>query len=60
VVGRAVNEIDHVFISKRLRIAMIDIRALRGPDTGSYRNLLNVNFKGKLRVKTGNKYNKKR
>jgi len=39
---------------------MTDIRALRGPDSGSDHNLLKINFKVKLRVKTGNKYNKKK
>ena len=33
---------------------------LRGPDIGSDHNLLKINFKVKLIVKTGNKYNKKR
>ena len=37
-----------------------DIRALRGPDIGSDRNLPKINFEVKLRVKTGNKYNEKR
>jgi len=43
-----------------LRSAITDIRALRGPDIGSDHNLLKVNGKVKLRVKTGNKYNEKR
>jgi hypothetical protein len=38
----------------------MDIRALRGPDIGSDHNSLKTNFKVKLRVKTGNKYNEKR
>jgi len=33
---------------------------LRGPDIGSDHNLMKINFKVKLRVKTGNKYNTKR
>jgi len=57
---RTVNQIDHVLISNRFRSAITDIRALRGPDIGSDYNLLKINFKVKLRVKTGNKYNKKR
>jgi len=58
--GRTVNQIHHVLISNRFRSAITDIRALRGPDIGSYRNLPKINFKLKLRVKTGNKYNEKR
>jgi len=54
--SRTVNRIDHVFISNKFRSAITDIRALRGPD----QNLLKINFKVKLRVKTGNKYNEKR
>ena len=54
------NQIDHVLISNRFRSAIIDIRALRGPNIGSDHNLLKINFKVKLRVKTENKYNKKR
>jgi uncharacterized protein YqeY len=54
------NQIDHVLISNRFRSAMTDIRALKGPDSGSDHSLLKVNFKVKLRVKTGNKYNEKR
>ena len=49
---------DHVLISNRSRSAITDIRALRGPDTGSDHNLLKINFKVKLRVKIANKYNK--
>jgi len=36
------------------------MRALRGPDIGSDHNLLKMNFKVKLRAKTGNKYFEKR
>ena len=54
------REIDHVLISNRFRSAITDIRALRGPNFGSDHNLLRINFKVKLRVKTGNKYNEKR
>jgi len=32
--SRTVNQIDHILISKRFRSAIIDIRALRGPDIG--------------------------
>jgi hypothetical protein len=41
-------------------VQLTDIRALRGPHIGSDHNLLKINFKVKLRVKTGNKYNEKR
>ena len=58
--GRTANQIDHVLISNRFRNAITDTRALRGPDIGSDHNLLKINFKVKLRVKTGNKYNEKR
>ena len=58
--GRTANQVDHVLISNRFRSAITDIRALRGPDIGSDHNLLKINFKVKLRVKTGNKYNEKR
>jgi len=51
---------DHVLISNRFRSAITDIKALRGPDIGSDHNLLKIHFKVKLRVKTENKYNKKR
>ena len=54
------KQIDHVLISNRFRSAITDIRALRGPDIGSDHDLLKINFKVKLRVKTGNKYNEKR
>jgi len=52
--GRAANKTDNVLISNRFRNAITDIRALRGPDIGSDQNLLKINFKVKLRVKTGN------
>ena len=39
-------------ISNRLRSAITDISALRGPDTGSDHKLLKILFKVKLRVKT--------
>ena len=58
--GRTVNQIDHILISNRFRSAITDIRALRGPDIGPDHNLLKINFKVKLKVKTGNKYNEKR
>ena len=57
--GRTANQIDHVLISNRFRRAITD-RALRGPDIGSDHNLLKINFKVKLRVKTGNGHNEKR
>ena len=50
----------HVLISNRFRSAITDIRALRGPDIGSDHNLLKMNFKVKLRVKTEKKYKEKR
>jgi len=53
--GRIVNQIDHVLISKRFISAITDIRALRGPDIGSNNNLLKINFRVKLRVKTEKK-----
>ena len=53
--GRTVNQTDQVLISNRFRSAMTDIRALRGPDTGSDHNLLKIKFKAKLQVKTENK-----
>jgi hypothetical protein len=53
--GRAMNQIDHVLISNRFRTAITDIRALRGPDIVSDQNLLKINFKLKLRVKTEKK-----
>jgi len=52
--SRTVNQTDHMLISNRFRSAITDIRALRGPDIGSDHNLLKINFKVKLRVKTGN------
>jgi hypothetical protein len=58
--SRTANQIDHILISNRFRSAITDIRALWGPDIGSDQNLLKINFKVKLRVKTGNKYNEKR
>jgi len=58
--GRTVNQIDHVLISNRFRSAITDIRALKGRDIGSDHNLLNINFKVKLRVKTEKKYNEER
>jgi len=58
--GRTVNQIDYVLISNRFRSAITDIRAPRGPDTGSDHNLLNINFKVKLWVKIEKKYNEKR
>ena len=33
---------------------------LRGPDIGSDHNLMKINYKVKLRVKTGNEHNEKR
>ena len=58
--ARTANQIDHVLISNRFRSAITDIRALRGPDIGSDHNLLKINFKVKLRVKTENKYEKRK
>jgi hypothetical protein len=58
--GRTANQKDHVLISNRFRSATTDIRALSGPDIGSHHNLLKINCKVKLRVKTGNRYNEKR
>jgi len=58
--GRTANQTDHVFISNRFRSAITDIRAPRGPDTGSDHNLLKINFKVKLRVKTEKKYEKRK
>jgi len=57
--SRTVNQIDHVLISNRFRSAITD-RALRGPDSGSDHNLLKINFKVKLRVKTEKQYYEKR
>jgi endonuclease/exonuclease/phosphatase family metal-dependent hydrolase len=50
--GRTVNQLDHVLISNRFRSAIIDIRALRGPDIVSDHILLNRNFPVKVRAKT--------
>ena len=47
-------------MSNRFRTALTDVTQLRGPDIESDHNLLKINFKEKLRVKTGNKYNEKR
>ena len=58
--GRTANQTDHILISNKFRSAVTDIRALRGPDIGSDHNLLKINLKVKLRLKTGNKYNEKR
>ena len=58
--GRTASQIDHILISNRFTTAITDILQLRGLDIGSDHNLLNINFKVKLRVKTGNKYNEKR
>jgi endonuclease/exonuclease/phosphatase family metal-dependent hydrolase len=52
--GRKANRIDHVLISNRFRSAITNIRALRGPNTGSDHNLLKINFKVKFREKTEN------
>ena len=41
------NQTDHVLINDRFKSAVTDIRALRGPDTGSDHNLLTINFKVK-------------
>jgi endonuclease/exonuclease/phosphatase family metal-dependent hydrolase len=53
------NQIDCVLISNRFRSAVTDIRALRRRAIGSDHNLLKINFKVKLMVKTENKYNEK-
>jgi len=58
--SRTMSQIDHVLISDRLRSAITDIMQLRGPHIESDHNLLKINFKVKLRVKNGNKYNEKR
>ena len=47
-------------ISNRFRSAITDIRALSGRDSGSHHNLLKINFKVKLRVKTEKQYYEKR
>jgi len=49
-----------IVISNRFRSAVTDIRALRGPNTGSFHNLMKINIKVKLRVKTGNKYDERK
>jgi hypothetical protein len=46
--------------SNRFRSAITDIRVLRGPDIGSDHDLVKIDFKVKLGVKTGNKNNEKR
>jgi len=53
--GRTANQID-ILINNRFRSAITDVRALRGPHIGSDHNLLKINFKVKLRVKTEKKY----
>jgi len=58
--SRMANQIDHVLISNRFRSAVTDNKELRGPDIGSNHNLLKINCKMKLRVKTEKKYNWKR
>ena len=58
-IQQTANQIDHVLISNRFRSAITDIRALRGPAIGSGHKLLKINFKVKLRVKTGNIYEKR-
>ena len=50
----------HVLISNRFRSATTDIRALRGPDIESNHNLMKINFKVKLKVKTEKEYNETR
>ena len=57
--SRTANQIDHVLISNRFRSAITDIRELKGPDIGSDHNLVKISFKGKFRVKTGNKLMRK-
>ena len=57
--GRTANKIDHVLISNRFRSAITDVRALRESDIGSDHNLLKINFKVNLRVKSANKYMRK-
>jgi len=51
--SRTVNQTDQVSISNIFRSTITDIRTLRRPDSGSDHNLLYINFKEKLRVKTG-------
>ena len=55
--GRTANQTDHILINNIFRSAITNIRTLWGPDIGSDHNLLKINFKVKLRVKTGNKCN---
>jgi hypothetical protein len=57
--GRIVDQTDNVLISNRLRSAITDITALRVPDIRADHSSMKINFKVKLKVKTGNKYNKK-
>jgi hypothetical protein len=57
---RMANQIDHILISNRFRSAITDIIPFRRPDIESDHNLFKINFKVKLKVKTGNKYNEKR
>jgi hypothetical protein len=52
---RTANQTDHILISNRFRSAITDNLPFRGPDIGSDNNLFKINFKVKLRVKTGNK-----
>ena len=49
-----------IVISNKFMSAITDIRALRGPDIGSFHNLMKINIKVKLRVKTGNKYDERK
>jgi hypothetical protein len=51
---------DHVLISNGFRIAVTDIRALRGPDIGADHNLLKITFPVNVRAKTEKKYNERR
>jgi hypothetical protein len=51
---------DFDLISNRFRCAVTDIRALRGPDIGTDHNLLKINFRVKLMVKTEKEYNETR
>ena len=58
--SRRAPQIDHVLISNRFRSAITDTRTLRGPEIGSDHNLLKINFKVKLMVKTEKKYEKRK
>ena len=58
--SRTAKQIDRVLISNRFRCAVTDTRAIRGPDIGTDHNLLKINFKVKLRVKTEKEYNETR